>query len=57
MIFDRRSRVVSVAQRDHEQIYPRPGWVEHDPLEIWRRTQEVIEEAAGARRAAGKRHP
>lgn len=49
MIFDRRSRVVSVAQREHEQIYPRPGWVEHDPLEIWRRTLEVIEEAAGAR--------
>jgi glycerol kinase len=49
IIFDRRCRVVSVAQRDHEQIYPRPGWVEHDPLEIWRRTQEVIEEAAGAR--------
>lgn len=49
IIFDRRNRVVSVAQRDHEQIYPRPGWVEHDPLEIWRRTQEVIEEAARAR--------
>src|ERR1700727_1753288 len=49
ILFDRRGRVVSVAQRDHEQIYPRPGWVEHDPLEIWRRTQEVIEEAAGAR--------
>jgi glycerol kinase len=49
IIFDRRSRVVSIAQRDHEQIYPRPGWVEHDPLEIWRRTQEVIEAAAGAR--------
>ena len=49
IIFDRRSRVVSIAQRDHEQIYPRPGWVEHDPLEIWRRTREVIDEAAGAR--------
>ena len=49
MIFDRRSRVVSVAQREHEQIYPRAGWVEHDPLEIWRRTVEVIEEAVEAR--------
>jgi glycerol kinase len=49
MIFDRRGRVVSVAQKEHEQIYPRPGWVEHDPLEIWRRTLEVIEEAASAR--------
>jgi glycerol kinase len=49
MIFDRRGRVVSHAQKDHEQIYPRPGWVEHDPLEIWRRTLEVIEEATTAR--------
>jgi glycerol kinase len=49
MIFDRRGRVVSIAQKDHEQIYPRPGWVEHDPLEIWRRTLEVIDEATTAR--------
>jgi glycerol kinase len=49
MIFDHRGRVVSVAQKDHEQIYPQPGWVEHDPLEIWRRTLEVIDEAAEAR--------
>ena len=34
-----------VAQRKHEQIYPRPGWVEHDPNEIWRRTHEVISDA------------
>ena len=38
-------RIVSVAQKEHEQIYPKPGWVEHDPEEIWRRTQEVIAEA------------
>jgi glycerol kinase len=49
MIFDHRGRVVSVGQKDHEQIYPQPGWVEHDPLEIWRRTVEVIDEAAKAR--------
>lgn len=49
MIFDRRGRVVSVAQKEHEQIYPNPGWVEHDPLEIWRRTLEVIDEAVAAR--------
>jgi glycerol kinase len=49
MVFDRRGRVVSVAQKEHEQIYPNPGWVEHDPLEIWRRTMEVIEEAVEAR--------
>jgi glycerol kinase len=45
IVFDKSGRVVSVAQREHEQIYPRPGWVEHDPEEIWRRTHEVISEA------------
>jgi glycerol kinase len=45
MVFDRRARVVASAQKEHEQIYPSPGWVEHDPLEIWRRTLEVIDEA------------
>jgi len=42
IVFDRAGIIISVAQREHEQIYPRPGWVEHDPDEIWRRTQEVI---------------
>src|SRR5690242_5726362 len=45
IVFDKSGRIVSVAQREHEQIYPRPGWVEHDPEEIWRRTQEVIVDA------------
>lgn len=45
IVFDKSGRAVSVAQREHEQIYPRPGWVEHDPEEIWRRTQEVIADA------------
>src|ERR1700760_3960139 len=45
MVFDRLGRIVSVAQKEHEQIFPRPGWVEHDPLEILRRTHEVIAEA------------
>lgn len=45
IVFDRSGRIVSVAQQEHEQIYPKPGWVEHDPEEIWRRTQEVIAEA------------
>ena len=45
IVFDRSGRVVSAAQREHEQIYPQPGWVEHDPEEIWHRTQEVISEA------------
>jgi len=45
IVFDRSGRIVAAAQKEHEQIYPRPGWVEHDPEEIWRRTQEVIAEA------------
>jgi glycerol kinase len=49
MVFDRHARVVAVAQREHEQIFPRPGWVEHDPLEILRRTREVIGEAMAQR--------
>ena len=45
MIFDKAARVVAVAQKEHAQIFPQPGWVEHDPQEILRRTQEVIAEA------------
>lgn len=45
IIFDRSGRVVSLAQKEHRQIYPRPGWVEHDPEEIWCRTQEVMADA------------
>jgi glycerol kinase len=45
MIFDKGARVVAVAQKEHEQIFPQPGWVEHNPQEILRRTHEVIEEA------------
>ena len=45
IVFDRYGRVSAIAQKEHEQIFPKPGWVEHDPNEIWRRTKEVIEEA------------
>jgi glycerol kinase len=38
-----------MAQAEHEQIYPRPGWVEHDPLQIWRNTERVIAEALSAK--------
>jgi glycerol kinase len=49
IVFDRLGRIVSSAQKEHEQIYPKPGWVEHDPEEIWRRTRDVIREAMDAR--------
>jgi glycerol kinase len=45
MVFDRAGRIVAVAQKEHEQIFPKPGWVEHDAEEILRRTQQVIDEA------------
>jgi len=45
MVFDKAARIVAVAQKEHEQIFPHPGWVEHDALEIVRRTEEVIAEA------------
>jgi glycerol kinase len=45
MIFNHEGRVEAVSQKEHEQIYPKPGWVEHDPKEIWARCQEVLDEA------------
>ncbi|MDT8382324.1 MAG: glycerol kinase GlpK [Brevefilum sp.] len=45
MIFDHKGAVVGADQKEHEQIYPKPGWVEHDPLEIWQATQAVIKGA------------
>jgi glycerol kinase len=47
MIFDRKGSVIAVGQKEHEQIFPKAGWVEHDPAEIWRNTQEVIGLALG----------
>ncbi|MGA8539868.1 MAG: glycerol kinase GlpK [Terriglobales bacterium] len=49
IVFDRSGNIVSSAQKEHEQIYPQAGWVEHDPEEIWRRTNEVVREAMEAR--------
>ncbi|HEY6766089.1 MAG TPA: glycerol kinase GlpK [Candidatus Sulfotelmatobacter sp.] len=48
IVFDKSGRIVSTAQKEHQQIYPKPGWVEHDPEEIWQRTEEVIAEALKA---------
>jgi len=45
MIFDHGGNVVSSAYEKHEQIYPEPGWVEHDPMEVWENTQSVINTA------------
>src|SRR2546421_3789388 len=60
MIFDHGGNVVAVEQLEHEQIYPQPGWVEHDPKEIWQRSRQVMDAAcnkasggAGALAAVG----
>jgi glycerol kinase len=45
MLFDHGGNVVAVEQLEHEQIYPQPGWVEHDPKEIWQRSREVMDAA------------
>jgi len=45
MVFDHEGKVVSTGQLEHQQIFPRAGWVEHDPMEIWRNTREVIGQA------------
>ncbi len=47
IIFDKQGNMISVGQKEHTQIYPQAGWVEHDPDEIWQNTQEVIGLALG----------
>jgi len=49
IVFDRSGSVISSAQKEHQQIYPQAGWVEHDPEEIWRQTQRVIQETMESR--------
>ncbi|MGC8838521.1 MAG: glycerol kinase GlpK [Anaerolineae bacterium] len=45
MVFSPEGKVVASHYQEHRQIYPQPGWVEHDPLEIWQKTREVIQGA------------
>ncbi len=42
MLFDQTGSVIASDQREHAQIFPQSGWVEHDPIEIWERAREVI---------------
>src|SRR5258707_11551852 len=50
IVFDHAGKVVGAEQQGHEQIFPKPGWVEHNPMELWQHTQAVIR---GARKKAG----
>ncbi len=45
IVFDRLGQIICSNQQEHQQIYPQPGWVEHNPEEIWQRTQSVIKNA------------
>src|SRR5690554_8067437 len=54
IIFDHGGAVVSVGQKEHAQLLPRAGWVEHDPMEIWANVREVIGQALS--RASLTRH-
>ncbi|MDP3833041.1 MAG: FGGY family carbohydrate kinase, partial [Hydrogenophaga sp.] len=45
IVFDRAGRVVTMAQREFRQIYPQPGWVEHDPRDLWQTQIETAREA------------
>ena len=54
IVFDHAGRAVAVGQKEHQQIFPRAGWVEHDPMELWGNTREVVGEALG--RADINRH-
>ena len=53
IIFDHDGQIVAVDQKEHEQIFPQPGWVEHNPLEIWRNTQDVIRGALAKANLSG----
>jgi glycerol kinase len=45
ILFNHNGGIISVSQKEHNQIFPKPGWVEHDPLEIWNNTRDVIIDA------------
>ncbi|HET6667424.1 MAG TPA: FGGY family carbohydrate kinase, partial [Intrasporangium sp.] len=55
MVFDRSGGVVASDQREHRQILPRAGWVEHDPMEIWENTRAVVGGALGKANLSAKR--
>jgi len=53
IIFDHDGRIISVGQKEHKQIFPRPGWMEHNPVEIWQNMKDVIHEALSKGRLSG----
>ncbi len=55
IIFDRGGQIVAMEQKEHEQIFPRPGWVEHNPTEIWKNAAGVMRHALKKAGFSGKR--
>src|SRR3546814_9550217 len=54
ILFDEKAAIVAVAQKEHRQIFPRPGWVEHDATEIWENVRDCVHVALA--RAGISRH-
>lgn len=48
IVFDHAGQIVATGQKEHEQIFPKAGWVEHDPIEIWKNLRSVVAEAMSA---------
>ncbi|MFO7965062.1 MAG: glycerol kinase GlpK [Desulfobacterales bacterium] len=53
IIFDKEGCIVGSSQKEHRQIFPRPGWVEHDPVEMWENTRSVMQRALGKSGVSG----
>src|SRR3712207_9170587 len=53
IVFNQDGAIVAVDQREHRQIFPKPGWVEHDATEIWSKTQAVVAGAPAQARPRG----
>jgi len=53
IIFDHNGGIIAVHQKEHQQIFPKPGWVEHNPLEIWQNAQDVIRGAIRKAKLSG----
>ena len=53
IIFDHGGNIVGLDQKEHEQIFPKPGWVEHNPAEIWQNTRDVIRGALAKANLSG----
>lgn len=54
IIFDRQGRICGIAQKEFNQIYPQPGWVEHNPMEIWSSQISVLSEAMSSINCSGE---